>query len=143
MHRRRICPHHFDDAQESPFKARHLSYDNVFVTTPIHPWLLACPFRMSLESSHGSTMSSSGITLGSQDSRLQDVSDSDSDSDFVPSETSDDRAFIASDTEKLSLSSDVDPEEDVVMMSEFYDCMDMDDQTVGGFMANLDCYGRC
>lgn len=95
---------------------------------------------MQREGSHSSTTSSSDITLGSQDSRPQHAldSDSDSDSDFVPSETSDDRAFIASDTEKLSLFSDGDREDDVVMMSDFYDCMDMEDQTVGGFMTNFD-----
>lgn len=47
-----------------------------------------------------------GISLGSQDSVIQGLPDSEIDSDYVPSEMSEDRAFLASDTEQLSYLSD-------------------------------------
>jgi hypothetical protein len=50
-----------------------------------------------------------GISLGSQDSVIQDLPNSEIDSYYVPSEMSEDRAFLASDTEQLSYLSDSSP----------------------------------
>lgn len=48
----------------------------------------------------------SGTTLGSEDSESQDVPYSELDSDYVPSEMSEDRVFLASDIEELPYFSD-------------------------------------
>ncbi|KAJ5562657.1 hypothetical protein N7535_002897 [Penicillium sp. DV-2018c] len=65
--------------------------------------------------------SCSGATLGSQDSEPQDVPNSELDSDYVPSEMSEDRAFLASDTEELSYVSDDSSNMEDPVMSMIYD----------------------
>ncbi|KAJ5146609.1 uncharacterized protein N7515_001173 [Penicillium bovifimosum] len=59
--------------------------------------------------------------MGSQDSETQDVPHSELDSDYVPSEMSEDRAFLASDTEELSYVSDNSSNMEDFVMSIIYD----------------------
>ena len=75
---------------------------------------------MSPPSSYDGTCCS-GATLGSQDSEPQDVPNSELDSDYVPSEMSEDRAFLASDTEELSYVSDNSFNMEDPVMSIIYD----------------------
>ncbi|KAJ6105187.1 hypothetical protein N7523_010261, partial [Penicillium sp. IBT 18751x] len=79
------------------------------------------------------TSSYSGTTLGSSDTEPQDTGYSDIDYDYVPSETSEDRAFIASDTEDLSCCSDrtSDSEKSVQNILDEY-LMDRDEETTTG-----------
>lgn len=74
--------------------------------------------------------SCSGTTLGSQDSEPQDVPNSELDSDYVPSEMSEDRAFVASDTEQLSYFSDNNSNAEDPIMSIIYDYTSHEDRTV-------------
>lgn len=46
--------------------------------------------------------SDSGTTLNSGDSDVEDITHSDLESEYVPSETSEDREFVVSDSESLS-----------------------------------------
>lgn len=85
---------------------------------------------MSPPSSHDDDACCSGITLGSQDSEPQDVPNSDVDSDYVPSEMSEDRAFLASDAEKLSYFSDNSSDADDPIMSIIYDYRSHKDRKV-------------
>ncbi|KAJ5301237.1 hypothetical protein N7508_006100 [Penicillium antarcticum] len=84
---------------------------------------------MTPPSSYDDT-SCSGATLGSQDSEPQDVSDSELDSDYVPSEMSEDRAFLASDAEELSYVSDNSSNMEDPVMSIIYDYSSRGDRQV-------------
>lgn len=85
---------------------------------------------MSHPRSHDDDTSCGGTTLGSQDSELQDVPNSELDSDYVPSEMSEDRAFVASDTEQLSYFSDNSSNAEDPVMSIIYDYTSHDDRKV-------------
>jgi hypothetical protein len=85
---------------------------------------------MSPPSSYDDDASCSGATLGSQDSEPQDVPNSELDSDYVPSEMSEDRAFLASDTEQLSYFSDNSSSMEDPIMSIIYDYTSHEDRKV-------------
>jgi hypothetical protein len=72
----------------------------------------------------------SGISLGSQDSVIQDLPDSEIDSDYVPSEMGEDRAFLASDTEQLSYLSDGSSSPHDPILSILYDYTIQEDNKV-------------
>ena len=80
--------------------------------------------------SYDDDTSCSGITLGSQDSEPQDAPNSAHDSDYVPSEMSEDRAFLASDTEQLSYFSDNSSDAEDPIMSIIYDYTSHENRTV-------------
>ncbi|KAJ5291501.1 hypothetical protein N7478_000752 [Penicillium angulare] len=61
---------------------------------------------MSVKITRDDESSCSGITLTSRESPLQDTSLSELDSEYVPSETSEDQRFVIDDTDKLSYYSD-------------------------------------
>ena len=71
-----------------------------------------------------------GTTLGSQDSEPQEVPNSELDSDYVPSEMSEDRAFLASDTEQLSYFSDNSSNAEDPIMNIIYDYRTNEDRKV-------------
>ena len=85
---------------------------------------------MSSPSCYDDDTSCSGTTLGSQDSEPQDVPNSEIDSDYVPSEMSEDRAFLASDTEQLSYFSDNSSIAEDPIMSIIYDYTSHEDRKV-------------
>ncbi|KAJ5100804.1 hypothetical protein N7456_006856 [Penicillium angulare] len=76
---------------------------------------------MSAQASYETDTSCSGMTLGSRDSEPLEFPSSQPDSDYVPSETSEDREFIASDAEQLSYFSDSNSQADDPVMSIIYD----------------------
>jgi hypothetical protein len=69
---------------------------------------------------------------------IQDLPNSEIDSDYVPSEMSEDRAFLASDTEQLSYLSDSSPGPEDPILSIIYDYTIQEDDKVRSAILRTD-----